>query len=297
MHDEPPIEQALFSSAATVHQAGYHVVAKSAGVAPEDERALTQVCPSHDGLCESVAGANSLNCFALPSGRFCVSYSFLAGPEYSGRSGAAVCTHNLLTPAATLARFADNPLAVWAAFAATCAGRLHGVPRTLEPVTLRGRTALVDSTDVVRVARSPGVPWLLALLSALLRERTLVVVHAPHPRRLVAGLLNCLPATCRTQATFSTGWRYSPRRNLRLVLLPELPTEQRRLLRDQGAEVFDLAAPPPVAAGAADGFTAWLRPLLEGGRWTELARGLTQQSPARLADLHEFARRLPHAFA
>lgn len=297
MYDEPPIEQALFSSAATVHQAGYHVVARTAGVAPEDERALAQVCPSHDGLCERLAGANSLNYCALPSGRACVSYSFLAGPEYSGRTGAAVCTHSLLVPAATLARFANNPLAVWAAYTATCAGKLHDVPRTLEPVVLCGRTALVDGADVARVARSPGVSWLLALLAALSHDRPLVVVHAPHPRRLVAGLLNCLPLGCRAQTTFSTGWRYSPRRDLRLVLLPELPTEQRRLFRDQGVQIADLAAEPPAELSRDDAYARWLRPLVEDGRWADLARGLAQFAPAQLAELHELARVLEQTVA
>ena len=107
------IEQAVFTSARTDHGRGYHLVATSPGIRPEDARQLTAWAPAHGSLCSARGRMRKASTsIRLASGAVCVSRSAAAGAEYSGRSGPRIYTQFFIVPPQVLARFANNPLAL-----------------------------------------------------------------------------------------------------------------------------------------------------------------------------------------
>ena len=176
------IEQAVFTSAQTGRFDGYHLVATSPGISPEEARELAAWGPTHDSLSGAGSSATSTNFHRLASGSYCVSKTTAAGSEYSGRGGARVYTQCLVVPADVLARFANDPFRLLEAASAT--GRLKvldRVPRRLEPISLVGRASVVDRTLLERLCRDPGPERLAALLQASLSSNVLGLMGAARP--------------------------------------------------------------------------------------------------------------------
>lgn len=248
------IEQAIFTSAKTSAGDGYRLVAASPGVSPQEAAELAHWGPSHDSLSDAGISAASVNFHRLASGRYCVSKTQNAGSEYSGRTGLRVYSHLLVLSADELARFANNPFAILRAAAAQ--GLLQpkeSVPAKLDPARLAGKTSAVDQAVIKEVIAKHGVRTLAGLIDGALRSGRLFVIAPQGRLQLISALLNCLPVELRTQMTFSTGLRFSPRRPYRILGAGELSPEIRRLRREPGIAVCDVqtrTAAPPRAAWA-----------------------------------------------
>ena len=284
------IEQAVFTSAETDRSAGYQVVATSPGVREVDARELAVWGASHDALLAGAPNAVSFNFHPLPSGAYCVSRTTPAGWEYSGRGGMRVYTQCLIVPPDTLARFANNPFALLRA--ALTNGSLHlyeNVPDHLSPIELPGRAAVVDSALLSRLAVNPGADWLAALIQAALRSVTLGIVGGPPAEHVFAGVINCLPPACRTEMSFSTGLKFSPRRPFRLVALSGDLEEQERVQRLYHVNLLTLSGPPPAELAVTDSWPRFIHRVLKSGRASLLSAELSKRrsgfSPGDLSAL------------
>ena len=249
-----PIEQAVFTSARTVRGDGYHLVARSPGVSDDDARELAVWGPSHGALFTERDEATSINFCTLASGACCVSKTVAAGQEYSGRGGARVYTHFLLVPADVMTRFANNPFAVLrAAWAKGMLGVHDRWPDDLESFSLVGRAAAVDEGLLAQIAEQWGAARVARLVQSAMQPGVHLLAGVGNSETLIGGLLQCFPPDCRTEISFTTGLRYSPRRPFRLAPLDSDAAEQRRAARQEGVTVVDLTA----AAAADSSLTPW----------------------------------------
>lgn len=264
------IEQAVFTSARGDRACGYRVAGTSAGAAEADLRAVAAWAPSHDSLLAEGPTAASVNFHPLPGGRHCVSRTVAAGVEYSGRGGQRVYTQCLLVSGKVLARFANNPFALLLAAAANGSLRTFAeVPATLPAISLPGRASPVDERLLARLVLQVGCERLAALVEAALASPRLAVAGCPSPELLVAGLVNCLPPARRTEFSFSTGLRASPRRPYRLLAAPAEAAARKRLARE-GVAIFSLDDPVPTAAVQTESALR-VRQALAAGRYDALS--------------------------
>lgn len=262
-----PIEQAIYTSAITDRGPGYQIVARSPGLHDEDARELAIWCPSHDSFLDLGQEAVSYNFHPLPSGAYCVSRTVPAGWEYSGRGGVRVYTHCLIVPPEVLLKFSNNPFALLKA--ALAGGMLEicdPLPTRLEPFPLVGGATAVDQNLLTELASQPGPQAMGALVQAARDAICLAVSGLAAPEKLVAGLFNCLPLTHRTEFSFATGLKFSPRRPFRLIALPSDPAEQRWLEHHNNVTVLDLSGRTPLPSQPLDGWSRFIERLLSTGR-------------------------------
>ena len=164
------VEQAIFTLAETDREAGYRVVASSAGVCAADARELAVWEPSRDSLLDAGPEAESFNFHPLPSGAYCVSRSVPAGWEHGG--GQRVYTHCLIVPTEVLTRFANNPFALIQAMTEHDLWQRPGVPcPRLEPFSPPGGAAPVDQALLRKLAVDPGPESMAALVQQAQRCR------------------------------------------------------------------------------------------------------------------------------
>ncbi len=272
------IEQAIFTSAETDRSAGYQVVATSPGVCEMDAQELAVWGPSHDALLAGAPNAVSFNFHPLPSGAYCVSRTTPAGWEYSGRGGVRVYTQCLIVSPETLARFANNPIALLRAALTNGSLRLYErVPERLSAINLPGKAAVLDSALLSRLAVTPGVDWLATLLQAAMQSVSLGIAGGPPAEHVIAGILNCLPPACRTEMSFSTGLRFSPRRPFRLVALSGESQEQERVERLYNVSVLRLSGTPPIKFAPTDSWPRFIQGVLKSGRTSFLTAELSRR--------------------
>ena len=281
------IEQAIFTSAETDRACGYQVIAASPGVCDADQRELAAWGPSHDALLESAPNVASFNFHPLPSGRYCLSRTTPAGWEYSGRGAIRVYTQCLLLPPTVLERFANNPFAVARAALAGGIWRVYEkLPDRLAPFELPGRANLVDEQLLARLAKQPGPEWMAALVQAALDAVSFAVAGGPPAEHLIAGLINCLPESCRTEFSFSTGLRFSAQRPFRIVALSQDGDEQRRIERAYKLSVLRIDKQPPPELAPVEGWSRLVYQVFKTGRTSYFARQLAQRAGAvELTDL------------
>ena len=280
------IEQAIFTSAQTERAAGYQLAAASPGVCEQDARALSIWGPSHGALLET-APAASVNFNPLPSGAYCVSRTTASGREYTGR-GARVYTQCLVVEPDAFRRFGNNPFHLMRAASANGLLRQHSpVPTRLEPVALLGRAPAVDAPLLARATREIGAAPIAALIQAALDRRAMAIAGEAAGPQAVAALFSCLPPACRTEFSFSTGLRSSPRRPFRIVALGTDRAEQRRVRRVREVALVHLSADladqyPPIG-----GWPQAILRILKTGRTSLLNRHFLQDRPEpALGDLH-----------
>ncbi|HUY92084.1 MAG TPA: hypothetical protein VMV10_25305 [Pirellulales bacterium] len=274
------IEQAIFTSTQTNRLDGYQLAVYSPEICAEDLRELAVWGPSHDSLLESGEDAVSINFHRLPSGAYCVSKTTPAGSEYSGRTGPKIYTQCLIVDAETLARFANNPFALLTAAFAQGSLKVHDpLPESLEAFRLAGKAAVVDQALLAQLLSEPGATWLGALVEAALRSPSLALIAAGNGIRLIHGLINCLPLECRTEFSFCTGLKHSPRRPFRIFCLGDDPTDQRRILRQQETTVLELSGKPPKQFTATTGWSGFVALVIASGKTSFLAQQLAKPRP------------------
>lgn len=279
------IEQAIFTSTQTNRLDGYQLAVHSPEIAAEDLRELAVWGPSHDSLLENGEDAVSINFHRLPSGAYCVSKTSPAGSEYSGRTGPKIYTQCLVVDAETLARFANNPFALLTAAFAQGSLKVHDpLPETLEGFRLAGKAAAVDQALLAQLLSDPGAPWLGALVEAALRSPSLALISAGNGIKLINGIINCLPLECRTEFSFCTGLKHSPRRPFRILCLGDDPTDQRRILRQQDTTVLELSGKPPKQYMATAGWSGFVAQVVASGKTSFLAQQLAKPRPGLSID-------------
>ncbi len=280
------IEQAVFTSARTDRAAGYQLVARSLGVTEQDAREISVWGPSHDSLFEDGADAVSVNFFRLPSGAYCVSKTEPAGGEYSGRRGAQVYTQCLVVSPDALARFGNNPFALLTAALAQGSLRIFDeLPKDLEPFKLPGRAAAVDQSVFLQLQSDPGPAWVARLLSLMMAGQPFAIVGHAQPACLLAGLINCLPPSCRTELSFTTGLKYSPRRPYKINCVPAHQPEQRRALRQHEIELLDLSAERTPGLSVTSGWPGFVSCALSAGKTSFFASRVSRLGDVAEADL------------
>lgn len=237
------IEQAIFTSARTSQGTGYHLVAKSPGITPEEAAELSVLGPSHGSLRDQRPDAASVNFLFMSAGQVCISKSMAAGEEYSQRGGARIYTHFLILPNEVFLRFANQPFTVLrAAWAKGLLDVPEKPPASLQPFTLAGRVARVDEGLLAQFAEELGPQRVAHFIEAALSPGIKAITGIEQSDTVFAGLSNCLPVECRREITFTTGLRYSPQRPFKLFMLDENPDEQRRVARQAGITIVDLSA-------------------------------------------------------
>lgn len=293
------IEQAIFTSTQTNRLDGYQLAVHSPEINAEDLRELAVWGPSHDSLLESGEDAVSINFHRLPSGAYCVSKTTPAGSEYSGRTGPKIYTQCLIVDAETLARFANNPFALLTAAFAQGSLKVHDpLPETLEGFRLAGKAAVVDQALLAQLLSDPGAPWLGALVEAALRSPSLALIAAGNGIKLINGIINCLPLECRTEFSFCTGLKHSPRRPFRILCLGDDPTDQRRILRQQDTTVLELSGKPPKQYTATAGWSGFVAQVVASGKTSFLAQQLAKSRPGlSIGDLTALGNELLEALA
>ncbi len=201
-----------------------------------------------------------------------------AGWEYSGRGGMRVYTHCLIVPPEALAHFANNPFEIL--HAATSAGALEirdPVPVHLEPLLLSSGAAPVDQSLLTGLSAQPGPAAMAVFIQAALDALCLAVAGQPSIGELIAGLLNCLPPSCRLEFSFSTGLKYSGRRPFRLIALPGDPGERRWLAHQNNVTVLDLIESADLPSIPIDGWARLVERVLASGRTAFFAAQLSKR--------------------
>lgn len=288
------IEQAIFTSLANRHGAGYQLAAASPGVREVDARRLAVWGPSHDSLWDGRSGAASINFHPLPSGVFCISRTTATGTEFSGRGGANVYTHCLIVTAEVLARFGNNPFALLtAASAKGFVEARQAVPERLTASRLPGRSTGFESELLRRIAAEPGASQFASFLTAALKQPRLALFAGVKSELLIRGLFCCLPPACRIAFSFSTGLRYSPRRPFRLVGLPEeKSTPGCRIPDRHGLHAWCLVEERKPLAPR-EGWPRFIHDVLESGRYEFLKQRLNEKhNGLEIANLPHLAERL-----
>jgi len=212
------VEHAIFTSAQVRGSAGYHLVAKSAGISNEESRELSVWGPSHDSLIPGCPAGRSFNFHTLSSGRFCVSLTTKSGAEYSARGGLRIYTHSLVISASILRRFSNDPFRLFEA--AMTSGILDELApaEILSASRLLGRASSVDH-DLLREQLDSIGPHSLAGALQTVIQSDLIAIQSASVELLMATLMTLLPPSCRCELSLSTGLRQSPRRPFRLTAL------------------------------------------------------------------------------
>ncbi len=272
------IEQAIFTSARTSQGSGYHLVAKSSGITPEEAAELATWGPSHGSLCDEGLDAVSVNSNYLSSGQVCISKTIASGEEYSERGGARIYTHFLIVPDEVFSRFANQPFAVLkAAWAKGLLDVPERPPTSLRPFTLAGRVPRVDDGLLAEFAEELGPQRVAQLITVAMSPGIQVITGIERSELTFAGLLNCLPVECRREVTFTTGLRFSLRRPFRLLPLEADQEEQRRVSRQEGVTVVNLDKGLDLQSA---GWAKYVAELIEADHLTSLANQLQISRPS-----------------
>ncbi len=115
-----------------------------------------------------------------------------------------------------------------------------------------------------------------------------LIAGAANYETLFGGLLNCFPLEFRTELTFTTGLRYSPRRPLHMAPVTGDAADQRQAARCEGVTVVDLSAAAESADAVSSSWATYVAEAIRRDRLHDLASVLQHSPPGlTLADLNE----------
>jgi hypothetical protein len=236
------VEQAIFTSIRGERMAGYQLTSRSSGIDDETAQLLSNWGPAHDAL-ESRLGRSSLNVHPVGENQICISFTQLAGAEYSGRGGGRVYTHSFLIEREALAPFQFNPFQVFRAFRS--AGRTQPrrqPPPALDTFPLVGRASqhsVATRCDAQALFDDETCEKLIWALSA---GQPVYLAADDSPEAAVEVALSLLAEEERAEVSFTTGLRISPRRPFQLQAVPLDQVLLRQLQRNEQAVVVQLPA-------------------------------------------------------
>ncbi len=272
----PLIEQAVFTAAETRLTTDYRVVARSDGLCEADVRELAAWCPTHDAMLD--VEVESFNFHPLPSGAYCVSRTTMADGDCACRGRQRSLTHCLIVPPRLLAQFANNPFAlIRAALDDGVFANADPASALLEPLSLAGSAEANDFTLLTELAEIPGPSNMAALVNVARHSVSLALTGGPSPSKLMDGLLNCLPLPCRTECSFSTGLKFSPRRPFRFVALSNDPAEKLWVANHPNVSVFEASRDTPSRGMELDGWACLIERVLASGQIAFLSAQLSKR--------------------
>ena len=270
------IEQAIFTSIPSPMGNGYRIVAASPGITTAEKQGIIRRAPSHGSLCDSSAAATGLASYRLESGRRCLMLSRNAGLEHTARGGQRVHTHVLVLDEALFRRFQCDPLIVETEVRAVVGQDLpRKPPAQLKAISLRAESLHSETTATYDLT-AEEVDGLIALLSAALNERRLLVLGMSDPRAILRWMLAATPVAVRARLSMSYGLKFSPARKFELIFAGAERGEAARLAGDQDIDVLNWRAPTPPADSNFDVWLRFVRCCWESGRADELSQLVTQ---------------------
>jgi len=271
MCNEVRCEQAIFTSVRTATGQGYQLIASSSGICAEEKVEITRRSASHESLCATDAEPVGLMSYRLSTGRHCITYCCHAGCEHTARGGQRVYSHIIVLEPENYRQFHCDPVGVHRALAqvVTQNGPQLKPPPRLEPLTLTIPSAADSLADLSEAGLSEWVPTLAA---GLLTSRRLIFVGAPDPLRLLRLTLLCLPVDVRETVDVSCDLKFSPARNLQLILIPQADLQLRRLIAGQDIELRRADTLPPDCPPACGPWFRLLSRWWLEGRLADLAR-------------------------
>lgn len=292
-------DQAVFTSARSATGEGYRVIAASPGLQAVEKVEITRRSPSHGGLCDEDDQAVALEAYALPSKRYCVAYCCYAGCEHTARGGQRVYTHAVLLDRQAWRRFQANPVAVHAALAGhvESTGPVLKPANRLDKIALPAPRAVTDLPGTFDAAGSSGdmLECALATAADLMAGRSLVLLNAWSPFRLLEKIVLSLPLEIRETLDASVGVRFSPARRMRLVIGSEPEAELQRRIGSLNVQLQPVGQAP--RAHSQTPFEGWERLLRrwwrEGRRQdiqhltAELCKGVACDALDRIATICE----------
>lgn len=274
------IEQAIFARTASGHANRYDLNGQTTGVTNADAAALAAWGPAHDCLLDYEVGASSINFFPLPSGAYCISRS-ISHTAGLWQEATEVVTHCLVISSDALHEVHGNPFAIVQSVTDAKMWLTSAAPRRLEPIQVRVEAPMVDEVAISRAISVFGLGWLIGTMDNLLQHSALALAGGSSRVQLVAAIMSCLPPACRSELSFSTGLKYSPRRPFRLFAVGVDPAEKQRLSRQGDVVMLDLRDEAPATRDSSSGWSGWMAETIGRGdstafveRMCELPRGL-----------------------
>jgi hypothetical protein len=151
------------------------------------------------------------------------------------------------------------------------------LPTKLESISLVGGATAVDQNLLIELVNQPGAHAVASFIQMARDAVCLAVSGHAAPEKLIAGLFNCLPLTHRTEFSFATGLKFSPRRPFRLLALPNDPAERRWLEHHNSVMVLDLSGREPLPSQQFDGWTQYIERMLSTGRTSFFSTQLSKR--------------------
>jgi hypothetical protein len=229
------VEQAVFTSARTRRMRGYHLVARSGGIADPLAAELSRWCPTHASLLDTEVTATSVNYFSPAKNWVAVTRSIYGGPEYSERGGLQIVTRILMLRRDQMAGYENNPLALCrAAFALGHLRLTNDLPDHLPTVEIPEETWIGSAPYKANQTASPS---LLDDAQRLLDDQQRVaLIGLADPLAAVERLIRRTPIEQRLDLSFTSGLKPSVDRRFRLHLLKSADTASRRRLASLGIQ-------------------------------------------------------------
>ncbi len=225
-------------------------LAISRGIERMDLAEIRNWSAGSDDLISSAPLACSWNFHPLPSGKFCLSRTSRLTLLFPKEDARQVFTHGILIPPEFLKDYANNAitlfhhlekLGLWRAglevmrqlWDSETDGRTHTEPISnaeimpvLRTLTMDGGAEAVRLESLNAFARTTGIRRFSAILDQILGNFTTVLTGNAVPEMMMEALLDVLPVGCRTDFSFSTGLKFSPKRLFRVIFVGNSATEQ-----------------------------------------------------------------------
>lgn len=250
------LDQAVFTSTASMTGQGYRLVAASPGLSADERRVISATSPSHGALCDPGEAASGLAFYALPTGRLCVARSRHAGQEQTGRGGWRVLTHVIVLTPRQFEDFRCDPFALLEA-----APPMPEVDfsarreKTLSPLSPAAPSSGLRSGPISAAFAQLGESAMMFLIAEALGESRTILVDLRHPETVVRGVLLAIPSTLRARCSFSLGIKFALARNYRFNVIGPDHAAAKRLIRGQPIELVEQLGP---AAVPSFGRSTWL---------------------------------------
>jgi hypothetical protein len=269
-------DQAVFTSMRSRTGEGYRVIAASGSIRPEERAEITRRSPSHGSLDIECAGMRSpvaprpamiprrsiappsgdsnpeavgLMSYRLASGRHCVSYCCHAGREQTARGGQRVYAHIALVDAASFNQVDCDPIRIHRSLQQRVKrqGPVLDGGAALDPLVLDIAPPSWPSSGA---GFEPALSWYLA--EQILDGRSLICTAGPSGLQSLHWALLSVPKAVRRRRSMSVGVRFSPTRELDVVLVEGDVSAIAKRVAGRGTTVVDSkAAGEPGPAHAA----------------------------------------------
>jgi hypothetical protein len=244
----PSIEQAVFATSRTgaAAQRTSATIATSRGVVACDLAELEAWRPRREMLPTVHPTGDHLQFHPLPSGCCALSRTVSldedeSADEMDSRTLPRLYTHSLVLPPHVMEEFRNHPIHVYLAACAQGVFRRSGQgPGRLEPVSLF-LDPCYELNTLRRAAFREQGERIAALLQAVLDSISLGMIGNPtESLSIFESLYSCLPVSCRSEVSFSTGLNFSDCRPVRVADFSNAPHDVAQESLHGNVLVFDI---------------------------------------------------------